>query len=180
MSDAIAGSTLIVDDFSRDDGRSALGTAWSVFSDRVMGGVSNPQAGLAEVEGRRCLGLGGEVRLENNGGFIQAAVALAERGSFDASRWDGVELEVYGNDERYAVHLKTTDLSRPWQYYAMAFDTAPAWRTVRLPFAAFEPKATRTPLATGRLTRLGLVASGRPFTAALCVAAIRLYRDARQ
>jgi hypothetical protein len=178
MSKANAQSTLTIDDFSRSDGRSALDTPWSVFSDRVMGGVSVPEAGFAEVEGRRCLGLSGDVRLENNGGFIQAAVPLASRGSFDGSPWDGVELEVYGNDERYSVHLKTTDLSRPWQYYAASFDAVPAWRTVRLPFASFEAKATRTPLAAARLTRLGLVASGRPFTAALCVAAVRLYRDA--
>jgi len=35
---------LLIDDFSREDGRSALGTEWRAFTDRVMGGVSRGSA----------------------------------------------------------------------------------------------------------------------------------------
>jgi hypothetical protein len=35
---------LLIDDFSRTDGRSALGTEWQTFTDHVMGGVSQGSA----------------------------------------------------------------------------------------------------------------------------------------
>jgi hypothetical protein len=90
----------ILDDFSRDDLISALGTPWRGFSDRVMGGISEETIALATIDGRRALRLSGEVRLENNGGFIQAALDLAPAGqSLDASAFAGVLLVVRGNLE---------------------------------------------------------------------------------
>jgi hypothetical protein len=46
---------LLLDDFSRPDGRSALGTAWRAFTDQVMGGVSTQSVGRETVEGERAL-----------------------------------------------------------------------------------------------------------------------------
>ncbi len=175
MSASTYGEPLVIEDF--DARAPEAGERWRVFSDRVMGGVSVPEAAIVGLGGRRCLRLRGRVRLDNNGGFLQAAVQLAPTGTLDASAYAGVELDVLGNGERYAVHLRTSDLVRPWQYYSATFATLGEWRTVRLPFAAFSPNGMRTPLATARLTRLGLVASGREFDADLCVAAVRLYRD---
>src|SRR5512143_1823375 len=68
---------LILDDFSRGNRISTLGTPWRGFSDRVMGGISQEMIALTEIDGRRCLRLTGDVRLENNGGFIQMALDLA-------------------------------------------------------------------------------------------------------
>ena len=68
---------LVVDGFSRDDLISRLGTPWRGFSDQVMGGISKETIALAEIDGRRALRLTGDVRLENNGGFIQTALDLA-------------------------------------------------------------------------------------------------------
>ena len=68
---------LLLDDFSRPDGRSALGTAWRAFTDQVMGGVSTQSVGRETVEGERALRLRGEVRLDNNGGFVQVALPSA-------------------------------------------------------------------------------------------------------
>jgi hypothetical protein len=91
---------LIVDDFSRDDLISALGTPWRGFSDQVMGGISEETIALSTIDGRRALRLSGEVRLENNGGFIQAALDLAPAGqTLDASAFTGVLLVVRGNLE---------------------------------------------------------------------------------
>ena len=72
---------LLLDDFARDDLISAFGKPWRGFSDRVMGGVSQEVIVLFEIDGRRCLRLTGDVRLENNGGFIQMALDLVARGS---------------------------------------------------------------------------------------------------
>src|SRR5512134_2553638 len=93
---------LILDDFSRDDLISALGTPWRGFSDQVMGGISKETIALAKIDGRRALRLTGDVRLENNGGFIQVALDLAPAGqTLDASAFTGVLLIVRGNGERY-------------------------------------------------------------------------------
>ncbi|HMB37435.1 MAG TPA: CIA30 family protein, partial [Wenzhouxiangellaceae bacterium] len=68
---------LLLDDFSRSDGVSAIGTRWQDFSDRVMGGLSDMQAGIVETERGSVLRMSGQVRLENNGGFIQVRLPLA-------------------------------------------------------------------------------------------------------
>src|SRR5512134_2196623 len=141
---------LIVDDFRRDDLISALGTPWRGFSDQVMGGISEETIALAEIDGRRALRLTGDVRLENNGGFIQAALDLAPAGqTLDASAYTGVLLIVRGNGERYGVHLRTPACVRPWQSYRAGFIAAPEWREIRLPFASFEPYRLTEPLSVG-------------------------------
>jgi hypothetical protein len=168
---------LIVDDFSRDDLISALGTPWRGFSDQVMGGISEETIALATIDGRRALRLSGDVRLENNGGFIQAALDLAPAGqTLDASAFAGVLLIVRGNGERYGVHLRTPDCVRPWQSYRTGFITDAEWREIRLPFASFEPHRLTEPLDVRHLRRLGLVAIGRAFHADLAVSTIGIYR----
>ena len=55
-------------DATQDDGAD-----WTMVSDRVMGGVSEGRLTYETVEGRPALRLTGDVRLENNGGFLQMA-----------------------------------------------------------------------------------------------------------
>lgn len=152
------------------------GARWETVTDAVMGGVSCAALRSAEVDGRQALRLSGRVRLEHNGGFVQMALDLATAGGcFDASRWQGLELCVWGNGETYGLHLRTTDLTAPWQSYRHAFSAPPSWQTVRLPFAEFVPHRTAAPLALTRLRRLGLVAIGRAFDADLALHRVALY-----
>jgi hypothetical protein len=166
---------LLIDDFTRTDGRSALGTPWRVVTDQVMGGVSTARMGLELHAGRRALCLRGEVSLANNGGFAQINLALAPRGDLDASAYTGVRLVVRGNGEDYKVHLKTPDTLRPWQSYRADLPTGAAWSEVRIPFADFTPHRLAAPLDRSRLSRLGLVAIGQAMTAELCVAELAFY-----
>ena len=84
----------------------------------VMGGISEASVAQGVIDDRPCLLLTGDVRLENDGGFIQAALDLAmPDGTFDASAFAGVRLVVRSNDERYSVHLRTPKNVRPWQSY---------------------------------------------------------------
>ena len=167
---------LILDDFSRDDLISALGTPWRGFSDQVMGGISEETIALATIDGRRALRLSGEVRLENNGDFIQTALDLAPAGqTLDASAFTGVLLIVRGNGERYGVHLRTPACVRPWQSYRAGFIADAEWREIRLPFTRFEPYRLTEPLDVRQLRRIGLVAIGRAFHADLAVSAVGLY-----
>ena len=121
--------------------------------------------------------LRGSVSLENNGGFVQIALNLTPDGSsIDAREWRGIEIDVFGNGETYGLHLRTDDVSRPWQSYRQSFTAGAQWRTVRLPFDGFEPHRIETPLDVSRLRRIGLVAIGRVFEADLAVAGVRFYR----
>jgi hypothetical protein len=167
----------ILDDFSRDDLISTLGTPWRGFSDQVMGGISQETLALTEIAGRRCLRLTGDVRLENNGGFIQMTLDLAPDGrTFDASSYVGVLLTVRGNGEKYGVHLRTPACVRPWQSYRARFVAKPEWREIRLPFDRLEPYRLTEALDINQLRRLGLVAIGRAFYADLAISTVGLYR----
>jgi hypothetical protein len=170
------GDGMLIDDFSTDDLRSRLGTRWRGVSDTVMGGISKVAIVRDTVDGRRCLRLQGDVRLENNGGFIQAALDLAlQDKTLDASGYTGIRLVSRGNDERYSVHLRTPDNVRPWQSYRAQFKAGERWQTIDLPFNAFAPYRLGTPLDTARLKRIGLVAIGRAFRADLAVAELSFY-----
>lgn len=168
---------LLIDDFAASDLTSRFGTRWRGVSDRVMGGISEASVARDRIEGRACLRLTGDVRLENEGGFIQATLDLApDGGNFDASGYLGLRLLVRGNGERYSLHLRTPDNVRPWQSYRAQFTAGPAWETVELPFVSFLPYRLEAPLDVTRLRRLGLVAIGRAFQADLAVAEIGFYR----
>ena len=167
---------MLIHDFSNRSMISQLGTPWRAVSDQVMGGVSRPEISLDEIDGRACLRLTGEVRLENDGGFIQASLDLAPGdGVLNAAGRHGVRLVVRGNDEQYSVHLRTPDNVRPWQSYRAHFTAKPDWQTVSLPFAAFSPHRLEAALDITRLRRLGLVAIGRAFSADVAIARIELY-----
>jgi hypothetical protein len=169
--------TMLIDDFSRTDLVSALGTEWRGVSDRVMGGVSQETVSRSVADGRPALHLQGDVRLENNGGFIQAALDLSSGGrTLDASAYKGIRLMVRGNGEKYSLHLRTPDNVRPWQSYRVEFTAEDDWRSIDLPFESFAPHRLDTPLDTGRLSRLGLVAIGRAFSADVMVSSISFYR----
>lgn len=168
---------MVIDDFSRTDFVSMFGTQWRGVSDNVMGGVSEATIAHDIIDGDPCLRLTGDVRLDNNGGFVQAGLDLAALGdSVDASGHAGIRLVVRGNDEQYSVHLRTPDNVRPWQSYRAHFVAGPKWETIELAFAAFEPYRIEVPLDITRLRRIGLVAIGRAFPADLAVAELSFYR----
>ena len=171
----------IIDDLRQPEPRAAIGAAWELVADTVMGGCSEGRARRETVQGRPAIRMTGTVRLDNNGGFLQIALNLSPDGSaVDASGWDGIALDVLGDGETYGLHLRTADVRRPWQSYRHAF-VAPtdAWRTVSCPFDAFTPHRIDTPLDRTRLRRIGIVAIGRGFDPDLAVAGVRFYREQR-
>jgi len=167
---------LVIDDRSSGDLHASTGSDWRVVTDTVMGGVSNGSLVPTEVAGRSCLRLSGAVSLENNGGFVQASLDLSPAGTLDARDFHGIELDVYGNGERYNLHLRTPDTRIVWQSYRADFLAEPRWQTVRLPFSEFSPYRIDQPLDLQSLRRLGVVAIGRTMQADLCIARIVLYR----
>jgi hypothetical protein len=167
-------TSAIIDDLSRAPPMAATGSPWRLFTDRVMGGVSQATMVRDIVAGRPAIRLTGDVRLENNGGFVQIGLDLSpDGGGVDASGWSGVELDVFGNGEDYGVHLRTDALTRPWQSYRQIFTACAEWRTVQLPFDRFFPYRTDVPLDPRRLRRIGVAAIGRAFASDLALGGLR-------
>ena len=168
---------MLIDDFSKKNFISAVGTSWVGVTDEVMGGISEVKIETTTINQRRCLHLTGNVRVENNGGFIQAALNLSKDNKlFDASLFSGIRLTVYGNNEDYSIHLRTPDNNQPWQSYRAHFMGKSMWHVIELPFESFKPYRLQTKLDTKRLKRIGLVAIGRRFNADLAISNIEFYR----
>jgi hypothetical protein len=168
---------MLIDDFNDEDLVSKLGTRWRGVSDQVMGGISEASVYHGVMDGRPCLRLTGDVRLQNNGGFIQAALDLTSAGeTLDASGFAGVRIIARGNGEKYSVHLRTPDNIRPWQSYRAHFTVGPDWETIDFPFSIFVPYRLEATLDRTRLRRIGLVAIGRAFYADLAVSELAFYR----
>ena len=167
-------TSAIIDDLSREPPIATIGNKWRLFTDKVMGGVSKGTMVRDAIAGRPAIRMRGDVSIENNGGFVQIVLDLSSDGGVvDASRWSGIELDVFGNGDEYGVHLRTDALLRPWQSYRQTFTAYAEWRTARLPFDQFVPYRTDVPLDTRRLRRIGVVAIGRAFAPDLALSGLR-------
>ncbi len=145
-------------------------SGWQYVSDRVMGGVSDGGATLAQDGDVIFARLTGEVSTANNGGFVQMRRGLTAPLPADST---GLTLTVRGNGERYFVHMRTTDARRPWQYFQAAFPSTAEWQEVTIPWSAFQPAGGLSgELLPTDIRSIGIVAYGRDHTADLSVAQI--------
>jgi hypothetical protein len=166
---------LLLDDFTRTDGVSALGTRWEGFTDRVMGGRSDMQVGYRDSDAGPVMRMRGQVRLENRGGFIQARLPLDPGGgAIDASAWQGLSIKVRGTPGPYYLHLRTRQTWQPWQYFRAPIEVGPEWQEQFVPFSAFEGRATWRSLDVRALKSVGVVAYGEAFEAEIEVARLAL------
>ncbi|NQW50776.1 MAG: CIA30 family protein, partial [Rhodospirillales bacterium] len=76
MAQTLPRNAPIIDDLSRGAPEASIGTSWQLFTDQVMGGVSTGTMSRELVGGRLAIRMLGDVRLENNGGFVQLALDL--------------------------------------------------------------------------------------------------------
>jgi hypothetical protein len=172
----VAQNITIIDDRTSNDIRATSGNAWYLVTDGVMGGISMGKLSLDTIENRPCLRMQGDVSLENNGGFIQLALELTDDMLKNSVDITGVMFEVYGNDEQYNIHLRTRNITLPWQSYRASFTAPSEWKTLYVPFAEFIPYRVDEDLDISQLTRIGIVAIGREFSADLCIGKLGLYR----
>ncbi|MBF2053067.1 MAG: CIA30 family protein [Candidatus Sericytochromatia bacterium] len=165
--------TYLLDDFKQAE-QARFGTHWMAFSDQVMGGCSDvrlrhdPETGLQ---------LRGSVSLQNQGGFIQAALPLVHsRHLFDARHFEGVHIRCLAPQPgSYFVHLRSKELSMPWQHYRASLPAEAQWQTLQVPFSAFEARRTNHPLNLAYLTRIAVVAAGFAGPAELWLSEIGFY-----
>lgn len=113
---------------------SNLQEVWGALDDVVMGGVS--QSGIQI--GAATANFSGTVSTENSGGFASVRTRNFEP-PLDLSEFDGIELRLKGDGNRYKFMLRT---ETRWDGIAhcYSFDTvADNWITVQIPFTAFTP-----------------------------------------
>lgn len=148
---------------------------WQTADDRVMGGVSVARISPGKHEDQACHCLSGEVSLENRGGFIQMKWPFEP--SFNASAFEGIFIRVWGNNEVYNVHLRTSQLWLPWQSFRSSFVAKPQWQTLYLPFSSFENYKTPVSLDPTAIKKLAIVAIGKVFYADVCISEMGFYSD---
>ena len=146
-----------------------------MITDQVMGGVSDGNLTYMEYQNRSCLKLSGQVSTKNNGGFIQISSHLAQLEGFNPSRYDGIRFLVAGNSETYNIHLRTSDLKRPWESYRASFIATADWQEISLGFDQFKAHRTEQPFIVEHLVRLGLVGIGRDFYSELYLANLSFF-----
>jgi hypothetical protein len=116
-----------------------LSEIWGALDDVVMGGVS--ESGMRLVDGIAVFS--GNVSTNNSGGFASVRTRNFES-PLNLAGYDGIELRVKGDGQRYKFMLRT---STQWDgvAYCHSFDTGSfdtgdrSWIDVRIPFTAFVP-----------------------------------------
>jgi len=171
----ISAKELIIDDRSTGSTFSNMGNEWRLLTDQVMGGVSKGSLSLESYLGRDCMKMKGQVSTRNNGGFVQVALDLITDKTFNASAFEGILLDVSGNNEQYNLHIRTSGLWFPWQSYRASFEATNEWQTIQIPFSQLTPYRTTKIFRKNEIKRIGLVAIGRQFNADLCIGSVTFY-----
>ncbi|BAY36281.1 hypothetical protein NIES2111_06050 [Nostoc sp. NIES-2111] len=111
-----------------------LKNIWGALDDVVMGGVSASNIQLVENTAL----FAGNVSTANSGGFASVRTRNFDP-PFNLSGYEGVELRVKGDGQRYKLFLRT-DTKWDSLGYSYSFDTvANTWINVRVPFAELVP-----------------------------------------
>ncbi len=111
-----------------------LKNTWGAVDDVVMGGVSESKLQLVE-NGALFVG---NVSTANSGGFASVRTKNFDP-PFNLSGYEGVELRVKGDGQRYKFLLRT---EAQWDSvaYSYSFDTvANTWTDIQIPFTALIP-----------------------------------------
>ena len=164
----------VLDDLN-NPGLTNQGNRWQFFTDGVMGGMSSGNVNIENYNGKKCYRMRGNVTTENNGGFIQMRVKIEP--SIPSNEYTGVYLNVYGNNLKYAVHIRTPYTKLPWQYYNSKFIAINDWRDIKLPFFNFKKSNFYQPKQFNyhKIKTIGIVAGFDDFTADISVSEIGFY-----
>lgn len=146
---------------------------WKVISDQVMGGVSCALLQQDVRQDSSCSCLIGRTSLDNNGGFVQMKLDIAR----DQLRADyqGLFIELYGNAHDYNLHVKTTQLNRPWQSFRCSLSVEPQWTRFIVPYAQLSAHRTDAKLQPTDITSVAIVAIGQAFDVDVCVRRLGFY-----
>ena len=165
---------LILDELG-DPGKTIQGERWSFFTDGVMGGLSEGKAIISSIENIPCYKMTGNVTTENNGGFIQIRTPINPL--INADEFKGIYLKIFGNNNKYSIHIRTPLTSAPWQYYSYSFNAQNQWIEIKAPFKDFKRSNfyKLKKLSNQQIKSIGLVAGFSNFIADICLSEIGFY-----
>ena len=165
---------LILDKLDKP-GITTQGNKWQFFTDNVMGGRSSGDTAIEEYNGKKCYRMTGNVTTENNGGFIQMRVKI--KPPLSSHDYRGVYLNAFGNNYKYAIHIRTPLTIAPWQYYTSSFLLKNQWSDIKLPFVNFIKSNFYQPqsLLFHQIKTVGIVAAFEDFYADIAVSEIGFY-----
>jgi hypothetical protein len=106
-----------------------ISNLWGAIDDVVMGGVSD--SNIRIIDGAALFS--GNVSTANSGGFASVRTKNLEP-RLDLSNYQGIELKVKGDGQRYKLFVRT---NQNWDSlaYSYSFDTAyQSWLNVQVPF----------------------------------------------
>ena len=172
---------MIIDDMKNQSGKpdeefcEGGNAKWCFVTDKVMGGISKGSLDFKKENEIYFYRMTGELSLENNGGFIQFRTEVENHPR--EKNYKGVRLRVRGNNNEYAIHIRTKYLLLPWQYYESTFQAMDEWSTIELPFSSFGKSNFYQPssVSSQDIKTIGIVAIGREFEAQIDLASIELY-----
>jgi len=103
-------TSAIIDDLSREPPIAAIGSNWQLFTDQVMGGVSKGTMVRDAVAGRAAIRMRGDLSLENNGGFVQIALAALFRSPSISRLMVGSSMPApgAGSNSTYSAMVRST------------------------------------------------------------------------
>lgn len=162
---------------------------WKYFSDQVMGGISEGQVSLEQDGDKVFIRLSGDIRTDNNGGFIQLRTSTSlsnkplmfksiHNSKKDGKKLQGIRLNARGNGETYHIFIQTSLLHwLPIDFHTATFDTGPNWEMVEIPFNKFKKLKNDkdSNIDAEDIKTFGIVAYGRDFTSDLSVSSIEFY-----
>lgn len=147
---------------------------WMVISDQVMGGVSSALLQQDQRHNSICSCLTGRTSLDNNGGFVQMKLDI-KPGELRAD-YKGLFIELYGNAHDYNLHVKTTQLNRPWQSFRCTLSLEPQWTRFIVPYEQLLAHRTDAELQPAEIRSVAIVAIGQAFDVDVCVRRLGFYR----
>ena len=150
-------------------------TQWRFVSDEVMGGRSSGSVAYAKKNGMHIALLSGNVTTENNGGFIQIRKDLQ---NIDLKKARFLKITAKGNNQKYFIHLRTSWMMFPWQYYQTEFYVRRAFKEFNIPISQFRRSdfLLSKSITPKNIISIGLVAFGRDHQAKLYVKEVAFYK----
>ncbi|ART80115.1 CIA30 family protein [Oceanisphaera avium] len=149
-------------------------SAWKMISDQVMGGVSSGDLHQTQYQNATATCLTGRTSLDNNGGFVQMKLDI-EPSELSAD-YKGLFIELAGNSHHYNLHVKTTQLTRPWQSFRYTLAVAPHWTRFIVPFEQLLAHRTETEFQQTEINSVAVVAIGEEFEVEICVRRFGFYK----
>ena len=94
-----------------------------------------------------------------------------------SDNFEGIKLKVRGNPSIYYIHIRTSFLLLPWQYYSGKFSVDREWKYVKIYFKDFKKSNfyQQAKFSSREIKSIGFVAFGKDFEAELDVMEAELF-----